>query len=174
MTGFLRHLVSILLLPTTVVAAVPCWLHRADLPLARTIALSADGTRWARFAGTAVAVAGLALFAWCVRLFARVGRGTLAPWDPTRRLVVSGPYRHVRNPMITAVAGMLLGEALIARSPRIALWLVAFVAINHVYFVASEEPGLRRRFGASYERYRRAVPRWIPTWRAWADPGAGN
>ena len=67
-------------------------------------------------------MAGFALWVWTVRLFARIGRGTLAPWDPTERLVVEGPYAHVRNPMITGVLAVLLGEALIFGSTAIAIW----------------------------------------------------
>lgn len=117
--------------------------------------------------GTLAFAPGLALFTWCVLLFARVGRGTLAPWDPTRQLVVVGPYRHVRNPMITSVATMLAGEALFFHSPRIAIWMVLFVAINHAYFLLVEEPGLIARFGDEYRRYRDAVPRWLPRRRGW-------
>lgn len=106
--------------------------------------------------------AGLALFLWCVTLFARVGKGTLAPWDPTSELVAAGPYRHVRNPMITGVAVILAGESLIWRSSQVALWAAAFVVINHVYFIALEEPGLERRFGERYRRYAATVPRWLP------------
>jgi protein-S-isoprenylcysteine O-methyltransferase Ste14 len=102
-----------------------------------------------------------------VLLFARVGRGTLAPWDPTRRLVIVGPYRHVRNPMITGVGSMLAGEMLYSHSPRIAAWLLLFVAINHAYFLLLEEPGLAVRFGEEYERYRLNVPRWLPRRTGW-------
>jgi len=100
-------------------------------------------------------------------LFARIGRGTLAPWDPTRRLVVVGPYRHSRNPMITAVGTMLAGEAMFFHSIRIGAWLLLFAAINQTYFLLLEEPGLAARFGEEYERYRRAVPRWLPRRRGW-------
>ena len=92
-------------------------------------------------AGAAMIAAGLAMWAWTVRLFARVGRGTLAPWDPTRELVVEGPYRHVRNPMISAVLGVLLGEAALLGSVGIAVWAAAFAAVNTVWFVLGEEPG---------------------------------
>ena len=164
----LRHLASILLLPFLVVVVMPRWLlsswARVDSRWPAGSALEAGG----RGLGSLLVVAGLALFAWCVVLFARVGRGTLAPWDPTRRLVAVGPYRHVRNPMITGVATVLAGEALLFGSRLLALWLGAFALINHLYFVASEEPGLARRFGASYEEYRRAVPRWIPRLRPWS------
>lgn len=163
----IRHLLSILLLPFVMVVIVPRWL---------TAAWAASDTRWqggtalawlGRAAGAVALVVGLALFAWCVTLFARVGEGTLAPWDPTRRLVAVGPYRYVRNPMISGVAAMLVGEALLRGSRVLAAWCAVFVLFNHVYFVLSEEPGLERRFGESYRRYRAAVPRWLPRLTPW-------
>jgi protein-S-isoprenylcysteine O-methyltransferase Ste14 len=117
--------------------------------------------------GVLLFLTGLALFGWCVVLFARIGRGTLAPWDPTQRLVIVGPYRHVRNPMISGVAAMLGGEALLSGSLMIAGWLALFLLTNHIYFLVSEEPGLARRFGENYEAYRSAVPRWIPGLEPW-------
>jgi len=162
---FLRHLLSIALLPFLVVVIVPgALLEGSDevrpadhwwLPLRS-------------FAGVILFVWGFAFFAWCVSLFARVGRGTLAPWDPTRHLVVTGPYRYVRNPMISGVALMLLGEAVVWGSRAVGLWAASFLAINHLYFVLSEEPGLARRFGQEYRTYKAAVPRWIPRLRPWA------
>lgn len=158
----LRHLLSILLLPVMAVVVMPWWLLHAFTDL---------NTRWtdgsitatiARVLAAAVLVIGVALFSWCVTLFARVGQGTLAPWDPTRHIVAIGPYRFVRNPMITGVALMLIGEALFTGSRLLGAWAALFIAINHVYFILSEEPGLERRFGASYEAYRGAVPRWVP------------
>jgi len=116
-----------------------------------------------------VGIAGFLLWAWCVSLFARVGRGTLAPWDPTRKLVAIGPYRYVRNPMITGAVTMLLGEALYFGSALLLAWAAAFWLINHIYFLASEEPGLRRRFGDDYGRYATNVPRWIPRLTPWND-----
>ena len=161
----LRHLLSIALLPFVVVVLVPrALLARAALSIAVP---TAPLLLSARIAGALVFATGFALFAWCVLLFARVGRGTLAPWDPTRRLVVVGPYRHVRNPMITAVCTMLAGETLFFHSARIGAWLLLFVAINHTYFLLLEEPGLVARFGEEYERYRAAVPRWIPRRAKW-------
>jgi len=112
--------------------------------------------------GVPLVCAGLALWLWTVRLFARIGRGTLAPWDPTERLVVEGPYAHVRNPMITAVLAVLVGEALVFGSTAIAIWAAAFAVVNHVFFLAYEEPSVERRFGDEYRRYKRNVPRWIP------------
>ena len=170
MTVF-RHLLAILLLPVVVTVLVPRWILGADLPLPSGIRTSFAIALFLRAAGVLLLLGGVALFAWCVALFARVGMGTLAPWDPTRRLVVTGPYRHTRNPMITAVAAVLAGETLVARSPRLAAWLAIFVLVNQLYFVIVEEPGLVRRFGDEYRRYRRSVPRWIPGRRSWMPAG---
>jgi len=112
--------------------------------------------------GALLIAAGVALVVWTVRLFVTVGRGTLAPWDPTSELVVLGPYRLVRNPMITGVATILAGLALFFRSWGIALEFAIFLVVNAIYFPLVEEPGLRRRFGAEYEEYCARVPRWLP------------
>jgi protein-S-isoprenylcysteine O-methyltransferase Ste14 len=123
---------------------------------------------WWSVIGALLIAAALALFVWTVWLFVQIGRGTLAPWDPTRRLVVEGPYRYVRNPMITAVLTMLVGEALLLGSAAIAIWFGVFFTLNAIYFPLGEEPGLRRRFGTEYDEYARNVPRWIPRLRPWS------
>lgn len=112
--------------------------------------------------GVALMGAGFAIWLWTVRLFSRAGKGTLAPWDSTSMLVVAGPYRHMRNPMITAVAIFLVGEAILFGSPAIFAWAGLFVAVNFAWFLLGEEPGLERRFGDEYRAYKRSVPRWIP------------
>jgi protein-S-isoprenylcysteine O-methyltransferase Ste14 len=156
-----RHVVSILLLPFTVLVLVPVGV-RSSLAGIDTQWTSPGMEIMARLLGAAVFAAGLFLFIWSVTLFARVGQGTLAPWDPTRRLVAVGPYRYVRNPMISAVAAMLLAEAVFFGSAILGSWCILFVVVNQVYFLRSEEPGLERRFGAAYNQYRREVPRWLP------------
>jgi len=166
----LRHLLSIALLPFVVTVLVPRWLLVGERTDVSPMALLVAG----RIAGVVVYAAGFAMFVWCVLLFARIGRGTLAPWDPTRRLVVMGPYRHVRNPMITAVLTMLGGEALFFHSWSIARWALLVLAINHMYFLVLEEPGLVGRFGEEYERYRAAVPRWVPRLRGWPATGRSD
>lgn len=87
--------------------------------------------------GIALIVVGFSLWLWTVRLFSRIGEGTLAAWDPTRRLVVEGPYSHVRNPMITAVAVVLVGEAILLGSLWLLAWAGAFLAVNFIYFLRS-------------------------------------
>jgi protein-S-isoprenylcysteine O-methyltransferase Ste14 len=118
--------------------------------------------------GLVLIAAGFALWLWTVRLFARVGEGTLAPWDPTRRMVVVGPYRHVRNPMIVGVLAVLAGEAALFGSPPLLIWCAIFFAGNDLFFRLHEEPRLEERFGDEYRAYKRDVPRWLPRGR----PGA--
>ena len=110
---------------------------------------------------------GLALMVATIRLFVTVGKGTLAPWNPTQQLVVQGIYRHVRNPMISSVFCILLGEALVAASLQLFQWFLLFVVINAVYIPLFGEPGLVKRFGADYLTYKQNVPRWIPRISAW-------
>jgi protein-S-isoprenylcysteine O-methyltransferase Ste14 len=148
-----RQLLAAIVLPGTVTIAVPLLILGGDLDLAAPLLVAV---------GAALIAAGAALWAWTVSLFTTVGRGTLAPWDPTRRLVVSGPYRHVRNPMITGVVTVLLGEALVFGSVGLLAWALAFFLVNAAWFVLVEEPGLVERFGEDYVDYRRRVPRWIP------------
>lgn len=164
MLYFLRQVLAIALLPVMAAVVLP----RLLLLKYGGLATSLDGLF--TVLGALFILCGLALFTWCVSLFAQVGHGTLAPWDPTRALVAVGPYRYVRNPMISAVAAVLLGEALFFRSPAVGLWFLAFVAINHAYFVFSEEPGLEARFGALYREYKARVPRWLPKFK---PPNAG-
>ena len=153
----LRHLLAIGLLPGVVAGVVPALIVAGDALAAWPLIVL----------GGATLALGLALIVQTVALFATVGKGTLAPWDPTARLVVRGPYRRVRNPMISGVLCVLLGEALMFGSPALLAWFAIVFAVNAVYFPLVEEPGLRRRFGADYEAYRDAVPRWLPRLRPW-------
>jgi protein-S-isoprenylcysteine O-methyltransferase Ste14 len=104
----------------------------------------------------------------CILEFARTGRGTLSPVDPPRVLVVHGLYRYVRNPMYLSVTAIVLGEAVLSGSTGLVVyWAVWFAAAN-LFVVFYEEPNLRRRFGAEYDRYMKAVGRWLPRVRAYA------
>lgn len=158
----LRHVLSILLLPATVTLFVPYLIFssRPFPPLSSAAALL----------GAVVILCGLALVVVTVRSFATLGRGTLAPWDPPRHLVVAGVYRHVRNPMISGVVLILFGEALGLRSIPLLEWAVGFLAINWIYIPLLEEPMLVGRFGEEYRLYKRNVPRWVPRRRAWVPP----
>ena len=163
-----KHLRTILLLPGMVTLAIPgtiLWLTGTDtLGLWRSVPASRVVLT---ILGGACLGSGLVLAVSTIRLFVAVGEGTIAPWDPPQRLVVRGVYRHVRNPMITGLCLVLLGEALLAASLPL-LGLFAFdVIINVIYIPLSEEPGLARRFGDDYLTYKRNVPRWIPRLKPW-------
>ena len=121
-----------------------------------------DVVWWRVALGLLPIAAGLTLMYRTITLFARVGEGTLAPWDPPRRLVVEGPYRRWRHPMISGVALVLAGETIALWCTPMAIWLAAFVAVNAIYLPLIEEPRLVRRFGTDYEEYRRRVPRFLP------------
>ena len=172
-----RHIRAIALLPGTVAIVIPALLLATGDGPDPGWGLSAGIAALLVVAGAALAAAGVSLWAWTVRLFATVGRGTLAPWDPTQRLVVVGPYRHVRNPMISGVLAVLVGEAVALGSAVIAILAGVFLVVNHLYFVLSEEPGLEHRFGKPYREYRRHVPRWLPRRTPWSPdrpPGPGT
>lgn len=154
-----RQLRAIALLPVMVTVVVPAFLLSQSG--------SELGPRPLAAVGVVLVALGLALVIWTATLFARIGKGTLAPWDPTARLVVAGPYRHVRNPMISGVLAVLLGEAALFGSLPLLVWFGAVFALNAIYFPLVEEPGLRERFGDDYERYRANVPRWLPRLRPW-------
>jgi len=114
------------------------------------------------------AVFGLVFAVWTVLLFMKFGKGTPAPWDPPKKLVVRGPYRHVRNPMITSVLLMLITESLVFQSWFLAGWTLVFFMMNLLYFPLVEEKGLERRFGEDYRAYKANVPRWVPRLRPWS------
>jgi protein-S-isoprenylcysteine O-methyltransferase Ste14 len=115
--------------------------------------------------GMVLAAVGGALALWCVFSFATLGRGTPAPFDPPRRLVVRGPYRYVRNPMYIGAALALLGAALVYRSAALAAYAGGFLLVLHAFVLWYEEPTLRRLFGGEYDAYRRQVRRWWPRMR---------
>ena len=107
-------------------------------------------------------VIGVFFAVWSMTTFKSKGNGTPAPWAPPQNFVVSGPYRYVRNPMISGVIFILLSEFYITKSLAIFLWFVFFVFANLFYIRFVEEPALKKRFGKPYEEYLKNVPCWIP------------
>lgn len=152
----LRHLISFIL-PITVLIIVPASIEE-DFHLAGL---------WSTIPGGMFICAGLLVTIKTIRMFVRIGKGTLAPWDPTRNIITASLYGYVRNPMILGVFTVLLGESILFTSLRIAVWTILFFIINTVYFILSEEPGLEKRFGKEYSEYKRNVPRWIPRMKPW-------
>ncbi len=113
-------------------------------------------------AGALLAVSGATLALTCILTFAFVGRGTPAPFDPPRRLVVRGPYRLVRNPMYLSAGLALAGAGIFYQSILLLGYAALFLFITHLFVVLYEEPTLRRTFDKDYEAYCRLVGRWWP------------
>lgn len=164
----LRHALSVLILPTTVVVVVPLWIVREWK--VRTGWPDSVFAWLGVVAGAVALTIGLALFVASLHHFATEGGGTLAPWDPPRRLVVRGPYRYVRNPMISGVIFLLAGLALCLRSVPHAIWAAVFVTLNLIFIPLVEERDLEQRFGDDYRAYCRVVPRFIPRFTAGGSP----
>jgi protein-S-isoprenylcysteine O-methyltransferase Ste14 len=169
MLWILRQLIAIAVLPFTMAVLIPVWLaHRTGT----TLVVGPSLTRIALQAcGLGMLGAGVLLFVVCLWHFITEGRGTLAPWDPPRQLVVRGPYRYVRNPMISGVVLMLFGEALVLLSRPHFEWALIFLGVNAVYIPLVEEPLLAQRFGDEYREYCRHVRRLLPRWRPWDQAG---
>ena len=163
-----RMIRSIIILPGTVLVFIPAiiLLMTQDSHLHPEISSASEVRFWVALllAGTGVMFSILT-----GRLFLKFGEGTPAPWDPPRKMVIHGPYRHVRNPMITSVLIILSAEAIFFRSWPIAFWMLIFFFGNAVYFPLVEEKGLEKRFGDDYLKYKTHVPRWIPRLRGWKD-----
>ena len=157
---------AIILLPGTVLVFIPAcvlWLSRNTRYAAVLIKPDQD----AFWIVLPIGLFGVLLSTWTVTLFVKVGRGTPAPWETPKKLVVRGPYRHVRNPMIIGVLAILLAEVLLLRSWPLGCWMILFFLGNAVYFPLVEEKELEQRFGNEYLVYKRNVPRWIPRLRPW-------
>ena len=149
------HLRDILILPFSVTVIIPYFIYEAhDDRIPETIFL--------QILGIIIGSGGLFLFFYTVLLFKNIGKGTLAPWSEKQKLVVVGPYRYCRNPMITGVLFILIGEALILHSLPILIWAGWFFVINTIYFLISEEPALEKKFGDDYKLYKKHVSRWLP------------
>jgi protein-S-isoprenylcysteine O-methyltransferase Ste14 len=112
--------------------------------------------------GMVIGAAGALIALWCIFTFASVGRGTPAPFDPPRKLVIQGPYRFVRNPMYIGAGLALAGAALFYESLSLLSYTGLFSLICHLFVVLYEEPRLQRTFGQEYEAYSRQVRRWWP------------
>jgi protein-S-isoprenylcysteine O-methyltransferase Ste14 len=115
-----------------------------------------------RYAGLPMIILGAMTALWCMLDFARKGKGTPAPFDPPRKLVLGGLYRWVRNPMYIGILLLLVGEALYFEAPSLLVYTLIVFVCFHLFVVAYEEPKLKEKFGDSYTHYCHTVPRWIP------------
>jgi protein-S-isoprenylcysteine O-methyltransferase Ste14 len=165
--AYLGTVVFTVVVPGSVVGLVPYLISRWEMkpPL-----LGIAPTRWIGIAMFAVAIPAFADF---LARFVREGHGTPAPIAPTRRLVVGGVYRRVRNPAYIAVIAMIAGQALFFGNLGVLEYALAVAIAFHLFVILYEEPTLRRTFGRDYEDYCRAVSRWIPRLRR-VDPGRGD
>ena len=149
-TLVLRALLALLALPGVVAFAVP---------LALAWSIVREGSF--NLVALVLLAPGFALLVWCVRDFLVAGQGTLAPWDPPRRLVSSGPYRVSRNPMYVGVSLMLVGWSLAFWSVALLLYALIVIAAFHLRVVLGEEPWLKRTYGSTWTQYAARVPRWL-------------
>lgn len=115
-------------------------------------------------------ISGLTLMFWTMKLFAQVGKGSPAPWDPINKLITNGPYAYVRNPMLLGVFLFLGGECLLFQSLPLTYYLLTFIGINLIYFPLIEEKGLHKRYGSEYLEYQRNVPRFFPRLTPYLPP----
>ena len=150
---------AILLLPFNVTVIIPILLlwytdYQWCIPAKSQIIL-----------GVILFCGGLGLFIKTTLLFHKVGQGTLSPLAPPKRLIIQGPYKIIRNPMLLGILFILLSEALLFSSCCIFIYTLIFFLINCIYFKTVEEKMLIKRFGQDYIAYRNSVPMWLPNFR---------
>jgi protein-S-isoprenylcysteine O-methyltransferase Ste14 len=149
-----RSLLFLILIPGTVAGYVPLRILRASRQL------SVPGVSASSILAGCLTLLGVSVLLRCVWDFLFAGRGTLAPFDPPKLLVVRGLYRFTRNPMYNGVLATLAGEAWLFRSMALLQYAALVFIVFHLVVVIYEEPALESRFGESYRAYRGAVPRW--------------
>jgi len=157
----LGSLAFLVLAPGTVAGVVPWWISRWRMQPAFL------GLALGRAIGAALVVAACAALLDSFARFALRGLGTPAPVLPTRHLVVTGLYRHVRNPMYVAVVSAVLGQALLLGDARVLAYGAFLWLVFHLFVLGYEEPTLQRSYGPEYEVFCANVPRWVPRLRPW-------
>jgi protein-S-isoprenylcysteine O-methyltransferase Ste14 len=155
--------VFLVIAPGVVAGLVPWWLSRwrVEAPFGMPF----------RFVGGILLTLGIIGLLDSFVRFALQGAGTPAPVFPTRRLVVTGLYRYVRNPMYVAVVSAILGQGLILGNVRLLVYGALVWLLFHLFVLGYEEPTLRASFGSEYKDFCAEVPRWIPRFTPWrSDP----
>jgi len=148
-----RAALSFLALPAIVAGVMPALIVQGGVP----------DQRFALIGFVLLGIGGFLLL-WCVRDFFTAGKGTLAPWDPPRHLVVVGLYRFVRNPMYLAVLTIVAGWSALYLSGTLLAYLSILAVGFHLRVILHEEPWLRRQFGPAWQTYAAATSRWLPHW----------
>ena len=157
MVLLLKNLLFTVVVPGTVAVYVPLLIARP-----RPVATGVVG-----WAGRLLLAVGSTVYAWCVWDFAAFGRGTPAPIDAPKKLVVRGLYRYTRNPMYVGVLTTILGwTVLFQAGALLAYALIVCVCVN-LFVILYEERHLRQLFGKEYDDYCARVGRWLPTIRRW-------
>ena len=152
MTLLLKNLLFMAVVPGTAAVYLPLYIARNQ----------SAGSGWVFGLALTLLAVGGALYAWCVWDFAVFGRGTPAPIDPPKRLVLRGLYRYTRNPMYLSVLTVILGWAVLYQAETLALYALTLGLGFHLFIVFYEEPHLRKVFGKEYEDYCTEVGRWVP------------
>lgn len=155
----LKTLVQIICMWTILLVAIPAVILEAF-----------DAFRWPA-GGWPLWLGGI-LFGCCSLLglssayvMVRDGQGTPLPLDQTNRLVVSGPYAYLRNPMAVAGLGQGLAVALITQSVPVLVYVAIGALLWQVVVRPMEERDLSERFGDSYRCYCQEISCWIPRFR---------
>ena len=152
MTLFLKNLLFTLVVPATFAIYFPL-----------LIAQDRSASLGVGFVAGCLALAvGMGIYAWCVWDFATFGRGTPAPIDPPKKLVVRGLYAYTRNPIYVGVLTAILGWALLFWAKELVLYALAVGIFFNLLVLLHEEPSLRAEFGHEYEEYCARVGRWFP------------
>ena len=149
---FIRALMAFLILPCVVAGLIPMLLAYLDPWRGHGF----------HFSGISVMGLGLLVLLWCVRDFYVSGRGTLAPWDPPKHIVIVGLYRFSRNPMYIGVLTLIGGWVLHAGSPLLVCYLLLSAIVFHLRVIRYEEPWLSKTFGIEWTSYCAITPRWLP------------
>lgn len=152
MVLLLKNILFTVAVPGTVAVYVPLLLVRDR---------SAGSGAWA-VVSLALVLVGAAIYSWCIWDFATFGRGTPAPIDAPRKLVVHGLYHYTRNPMYVGVLAIILGWAVLFKAPGLLFYGLCVGLCFHLFVLLYEEPHLAKLFGSSYEEYRAQVGRWLP------------
>ena len=150
------------LFPFNVMGTVPTFLLWCSRPGGWLEGFTLSFSLWQSIAGALLIVAGVLLCWITVSLFTELGQGTPAPFDPPKKLVVHGIYRHSRTPMMIGGWCVLLGESILFGSLPVRAWFLFFFIACLFVIPLWEEPELEKRFGESYLSYKGNVPRWLP------------
>ncbi len=151
--NIVKTLIFMTLMGGTVMVLIPYWIifnSRFNLDMGIL-----------RYFGIIPVLIGAAIIFWCVREFILRGKGTPAPYDPPKELVVSGLYRFMRNPMYVGVLFVLFGEAFLFTSALLLCYMGLILLLFHIRIILNEEPYLRSTFGESFNQYCDSVPRWV-------------